>query len=114
MDLFGSAPNLKCSNEAVCYNAAASPQTTSNNREGSHLGFDCIVPSILLDKLHHSSQSSSVLVDTKCYIAQTHQWSTQSLFFSDSLVYRFCASLHFSAHISTGIYEFIVSHTRPI
>lgn len=24
MDLFGPAPNLNCSNEAVCYNAAAS------------------------------------------------------------------------------------------
>lgn len=65
MDLFGSAPNLKCSNEAVCYNAAASPQTLSNNRKGSLLGFDCIVPNILLvDKLHYNSQSSSVLFDS--------------------------------------------------
>lgn len=61
MDLFGSAPNLKCSNEAVCYNATASPQTPSNNREGFRLGFDYIVTSILLwDKLLLNCQSSSV------------------------------------------------------
>lgn len=65
MDLFGSAPNLKCSNEAVCYNAAASP--LSYNRLGSRLGFECIVLSILL--VDNKSQSSSVLLDTKCYSA---------------------------------------------
>lgn len=118
MDLFGSAPNLKCSNEAVCYNAAASPQTPSNNREGSRLGFDCIVPSILLvDKLHHNSQSSSVLLDTECNSTQTHQWCEvfqQSLFLvMVTLVCSFCGSLHFSAHISQQEFINLRSATSP-
>lgn len=75
MDLFGSAPNLKCSNESVPYNAAVRPQAPSNNRAGSRLGFDCVVPSILLlDKLHHSPQSSSVSLASKCYNAHVIWW----------------------------------------
>lgn len=60
MDLFGSAPNLKCGNESVSYNAVVSLQTPSSNRADSHMGFDSIVPRELLGKLHHPSQSQSV------------------------------------------------------
>lgn len=104
MDLFGSAPNLKCSNEAVCYNAAASPQTPFNNRGGSHLGFDYIVCTILLvDKLHHNSQSSLVLLSTKCYSAQTHwwceAWGLSAVIFCDchvGFIVHCCISVHTS------------------
>lgn len=43
MDLFGCAPNLKCSNEAVCYNAVSIRQTPFNRRELLCVGSDCTV-----------------------------------------------------------------------
>lgn len=73
MDLFGSAPNFKCSNEAVSYNATA---CSRSSKLGPHLGFDCITASVLL---LDNSPSSLVLLDPKGYSVQT--FSFLSFFF---------------------------------
>lgn len=63
MDLFGPAPNLNCSNEAVCYNALPAHFNTPDSR----MVFDCIVSRALLVL---NFDSNSVLLLLKLYIVQ--------------------------------------------